>query len=210
MKRVYLTAMAMFATVLFCGSALANLTGSAHDFKAAAWSGNKICDPCHVPHKADITEQNAPLWNHQLTTHSPYQVYSSATLTAPVGQPGGISKLCLSCHDGTVALDSFGGATGSTMLSPNDEGYIGTDLRGGHPISFTYDDALAANDGELYFPTTTSSGLGKTVAVDMLFAGKMECASCHDPHRSDESPDNSPMLKKTNISSALCLTCHNK
>ncbi len=210
MRKLIIGVLVLAVLAIFANGANAKLTGSAHDFTSAAWSGNNICGPCHVPHRADTTEKNAPLWNHKLTTFTPYKVYSSATLTATVGQPGGISKLCLSCHDGTVALDSFGGITGSTKLTSANAGYLGTDLSGSHPISFTYDDALASRDGALYAPTTTNSGLGGTVAVDMLFAGKMECASCHDAHRNDESALAQPLLKRSNLQSALCLTCHSK
>src|SRR5512139_3263798 len=72
----------------------------------------QICQPCHTPHNADSTAQGAPLWNHEVTTAS-FQPYASPTLDASVGQPSGVTKLCLSCHDGTVAIDSFAGQTGS-------------------------------------------------------------------------------------------------
>ena len=35
-----------------------------------------------------------------------YIPYSSSSLQAKPGQPTGTSKLCLSCHDGTIALGS--------------------------------------------------------------------------------------------------------
>jgi hypothetical protein len=100
-----------------------------------------------------------------------------------MGQPSGVSKLCLSCHDGTVAEDSFGGQVGTTFMSGS--ALVGTDLSNDHPISFTYDDTLAGNDGGLYPPSTTNSGLGGTIAADMLFGGSMECGSCHDVHNAD-------------------------
>ena len=80
---------------------------------------------------------------------------------AVVGQPSGASKLCLSCHDGVTALDSFAGATGTTLIGTigTGAGDLTTDLSSSHPISFTYDDALATTDGSLHPPTTTSSGL---------------------------------------------------
>ncbi len=76
-----------------------------------------------------------------------------------------------------------------------------------HPISFTYDAALATSDGELFDPSTISSGLGGTIAADMLFGNKLECASCHDVHNAAGNPD---LLVKANTASALCLTCHDK
>jgi len=74
------------------------------------------------------------------------------------GQPDGVSKLCLSCHDGTVALDSYGGVNGSTIITGS--ALLGTDLSTSHPISMKYDAALASTDGKLWDPTSKDSGLG--------------------------------------------------
>jgi predicted CXXCH cytochrome family protein len=76
-----------------------------------------------------------------------------------------------------------------------------------HPISFTYDDALASADGELEIPSTADSGLGSTIAADMLTSNKVQCSSCHDPHN---AAGVSFLLRKTNQGSQLCLTCHIK
>ncbi|NOX85832.1 MAG: cytochrome c3 family protein [Chlorobi bacterium] len=183
-----------------------NISGSAHDFSSETWNpSGEICIVCHTPHHADISVTDAPLWNHQLSTAT-YTVYSSSTLDATVGQPDGISKLCLSCHDGTVALDNFGGKTNGTTFISGDE-LLGTDLSDDHPISFVYDATLASTDGGLYDPTTTNSGLGGTIDADMLFGTKLECASCHDVHNGSGV---AKLLVKSNAASALCLTCHNK
>ncbi|RMD81165.1 MAG: cytochrome C [Candidatus Dadabacteria bacterium] len=197
------------ASVVGLGArASANIVGSAHDFSSYGWSNGEICVPCHTPHNADTSVAQAPLWNHEVTTAT-YTVYSNAaTLDATVGQPNGISKLCLSCHDGTVAVDAFGGAAGNTFISSIDpDADFGTDLSDDHPISFTYDTALANADGELFDPATTNSGLGGTIQDDMLFSDQLECASCHDVHNVAGNPY---LLVKDNTASALCLTCHDK
>ncbi|MFC2168705.1 cytochrome c3 family protein [Acidobacteriota bacterium] len=185
------------------------ITGSAHDFSGDSWSGGQICIACHTPHNA-LSATDAPLWNHT-ETGATFTQYTSptGTLDATVGQPGGISKLCLSCHDGVTALDSFGGAVGTTMIASvgTGAGDFGTDLSNDHPISFTYDSALAGTDGELHDPATASSGLGGTIADDMLFSGSMECSSCHDVHNAYAF---SNLLILDNGGSALCLTCHDK
>ena len=187
----------------------AQISGSAHDFSSETWSDNEICKPCHTPHNADMTVPDSPLWNHEVTTATFTPYAGSGTLDATdLGQPNGVSRLCLSCHDGTVALDSFGATPSSTeFLAPGDTAYLSSDLRNDHPISFTYDDALAGTDGELYLPSTATSGLGGTIAADMLFSGNLECASCHDVHNATGVPR---LLLKSNAASALCLTCHNK
>ncbi|MFQ5696997.1 MAG: cytochrome c3 family protein [Myxococcota bacterium] len=200
-------AIGVFAIVLTFGygsQSLAAITGTDHDFSTQGFSGGEICVVCHTPHFSDTTVVDAPLWNHELTTQS-FTPYSSATLDAAVGQPQGISKLCLSCHDGSVAVDAFGGKPGGSFFVPPQD-QVGTDLSNDHPISFVFDASLASTDGSLFDPTTKSSGLGGTIDQDMLFSGNLECASCHDVHDSG-FPE---FLVKSNAGSGLCLTCHDK
>jgi len=191
------------------------ITGSAHDFSTQNWAGGRICVACHAPHKSDTTVADAPLWSHALSTAT-YRLYSSATLKATVSQPGGTSKLCLSCHDGTVAVDSFGGATGTTTISSKSN--IGTDLKKSHPIGFTYDRALATTNGSLHDPETKSVTIGTspqiktgTIKAVLLYNGKMECGSCHDVHNTfTVGGTGSGLVKVTQAGSKLCLNCHNK
>ncbi len=188
---------------LGAGEAAAAISGSEHDFSGESWNTTgQVCIVCHTPHNANSGV--TPLWNHA-TTASTFTVYSSPSLNATVGQPSASSKACLSCHDGTVALNSFGGNTGSTMIGGGEN--FGTDLSNDHPISFTYNTALSTTDGGLNDPSTASSGLGGTIDHDLLLASKVECASCHDVHNSTGL---SKLLVKSNASSALCLTCHSK
>lgn len=191
------------------------IAGTKHDFSGRSWAPaeNKICGVCHATHNAK-NEPSAPLWNHQSTGVAAYTLYSSPTFSSQGGltitNPSASSKLCLSCHDGTVALENFGGITTGTNFIPSASrigGVSGSDMSKEHPISFQYTDALAAADGGLRTPTTTNSGLGSSIANDMLFAGKMECASCHDVHNRFNVPH---LLKMSNINSQLCLTCHKK
>ena len=114
-----------------------------HDFSAKTWNttGQQICQPCHTPHGGMATVTSAPLWNHTETTHA-FTLYSSTVSSTYQGGTAtitGVSKLCLSCHDGTVALDSFGGATGTTMLTGST--LVGFDLSNDHPVGFTYNTA---------------------------------------------------------------------
>jgi predicted CXXCH cytochrome family protein len=192
------------------GQVLGVISGSPHDFTGKSWNpGDELCQPCHTPHDADTTALGSPLWNHELTAAS-FTLYASGTLDATdVGQPDGISKLCLSCHDGTVALDSFGGATGSNfILAPYLVG-DGADLTGEHPISFTYNTGLADADGELVYPETAMSGLGGTIQADLLVGDQLGCFSCHDVHDTQAVADGH-LLVKDNTGSELCLTCHIK
>ncbi len=181
------------------------IAGSAHDFSPETWNASgEICIVCHTPHNA-VTLSDAPLWNHELTTQT-FTLYASPTLNATMAQPTGSSKLCLSCHDGTVALENFGGTTGGTNFVTGNA-LVGIDISDDHPISFTYDAALATADGGLFDPTTASSGLGGTINDDLLLGGQLQCASCHDVHN---GAGIAFLLRMNNAASNLCLTCHNK
>ena len=185
-----------------------SIANSAHDFSGDSWNpSGETCITCHTPHNADIGVTDAPLWNHEVT-QATFTVYSSTTLDATTGQPTGVSKLCLSCHDGTVAIDNYGGKTNGTNTIGSGES-IGTDLSGEHPVSFTYDATLATSDGELFDPTSVNSGLGSTIDSDLLVGNKMECSSCHDVHNTI-AVANTKLLVKSNVASALCFTCHDK
>lgn len=194
--------------IMFTQTASATIKGSAHDFSALDPS-QQLCIFCHTPHNADTTVTDAPLWNHAVTNRT-YQLYNSPTMDATVSQPSGSSKLCLSCHDGTVAVDSYGGRAGIIFLGGDIA--IGADeLSNDHPISFTYDDALAARDGELFSPSSSPSGLGSTIAEDLLFNYQLECGSCHDVHNGPAAAAvNDSLLVITQAQSQLCLTCHDK
>ena len=205
-KKLLLSAVIMVSFLFSMVVSAQGIVGSAHDFSGAGWNTTgEICIVCHTPHNADTTVTDSPLWNHEVTT-STFTLYSSSTLNATPGQPDGRSKLCLSCHDGTVALDSFGGVTTGTNYITGNANF-GTDLSNDHPISITYDTALATTDGGLHDPAITNSGLGSTIANDMLFGNKVECSSCHEVHNAYGI---NKLLIKSNAGSQLCLTCHNK
>ena len=198
-----------FAMLLGMSAMAQNITGSAHDFSGDAWnSSGEICIVCHTPHNADITVSDAALWNHDIDNTTTYTLYSTTTLTATdLAQPSGVSKLCLSCHDGTVALDNFGGTTTGTNYVTGAFN-VDTDLSDDHPVSFTYDSALASADGGLNDPSVDTTSLGGTIAADLLVGGtELECSSCHDVHN---AYGNSSLLVIANTTSALCLTCHDK
>jgi len=195
-------------------------------------ANTEVCVYCHTPHGADTTVA-APLWNRAVnTTANAYTMYSSPTLDGTIdAQPTGVSLACLSCHDGTIAFDALrnlpgsGGFSGSpatdgtrtswTFAGTPDKKMpaggitnLGTDLSNDHPISIDYASAKSpsATDGTnsnvgFYQPTGDTFGNGVR-----LYSGKVQCASCHDPHRSNTNT----FLRVANDGSALCLTCHKK
>ena len=137
----------------------------------------QVCVFCHTPHGS--TAGLTPLWNRRLSANDgAYTRYSSSTLDAQViqnqlSQPNGTSKLCLSCHDGSIAIGNVnvlngtrstgttaniamtGTAADGTMppgASGETSGFtrrIGADLTNDHPISFDFTDQVSVRDGEL-------------------------------------------------------------
>lgn len=212
------TAIAQTATI-------GTIVGSKHDFSATGTSDfagttTQVCVYCHAPHASTTS---TPLWNHTVSGVTSYDMYSSPTLNADMAgvQPGNTSKLCLSCHDGTVAIDSFGGNTAPTGVkfslnsSKNLGGVGGKDLTNDHPIGFAYNATLVGKDPGLADPVAKSVTIGTantgTIATKMLIAGQMECASCHDVHNSTAGTAQADkLLRITSAGSALCLACHNK
>jgi len=161
-------------------------SGTERDAKSAPGGTSEICVFCHTPHGASSAGATfkAPLWNRNLDYQAgrTYQLYDQVwsfsfegVLNDAAGQrPTGYSRLCLSCHDGTVALGNLMNAPGSggyqgrvTMtgnLGPGgtipqgsgdltgDTRRLGLDLRNDHPISFAFDQALVLQDQELVNP----------------------------------------------------------
>ena len=198
---------------LWASAAFGGVAGSVHD--ASVWFGSdQVCNNCHTPHNA---RAQGPLWNHA-TTVATFTLYTSSTLNAVASQPGTVSKLCLSCHDGTLGINDFGGSwtgPGGIGFVPGDRAYIGTDLRNDHPVGFTYDTALATADGQLADPATKTVTIGSaksktgTIAATLLYQGKVECASCHDVHNI-YTVGATGLVKVSMSGSSLCLQCHTK
>ncbi len=166
-----------------------------------AESESEICIFCHTPHSKSPRQ---PLWNRP-DPGGYYTLYTSSTLQAIPGQPDGASLLCLSCHDGTIALgavlsrdEPIAFAGGITTMPPGNTN-LTTDLSDDHPISFVYDLALASSDGELVDPATLTGPV-------QLENERLQCNSCHDPHH-DIYGD---FLVAPSKYSELCLYCHQK
>ena len=174
-----------------------------------SYAGYGICSSCHTAHNAYDTD--TPLWSHDTTTAT-FSLYTSPTLDNAITQPQGVSKACLSCHDGTVAVNAVHGSiitnnfTGGPVSGPvnlvaGDHGYIGTDLTNDHPISVEYNTAL-------------DPGLNPEAVVDaagfVLYGTgtrTVECGSCHDPHA---GPPVHLFLRAYTGYQTNCLICHNK
>lgn len=215
-----------------------------HDFSAGSALrntdsdiGGQTCVFCHTPHNGAVA---VPLWNRSNTTTS-YQVYTSSTMDAAsptaAAIQSSISGACLSCHDGSIAIDvltnlrgaahaasvaftrqatakgTYGSSgTGQNNIMTGGTPFLGNDLRNDHPITIIYETSRAATPGEFVTQTITGAkiSVGATNPLP-LYGGAtatatVECASCHNPHNNV----NGGFLRKSNVGSALCLTCHIK
>lgn len=193
--------------------ALADIVGSAHDFSSSSWAGGEICKPCHAPHGGD--SEIGFLWAHTMSTQT-YTLYGGGTSSA-----GGeleldqFSRMCLSCHDGTVALNNFhnGGGPPIFISAANNVAENG-DLADDHPIGLTAVYPIQGND-EFNMPSSSPSGFlgfggGFFPEVPLFpFNGEqvVSCSSCHTPHAVAGVPH---LLRISNAGSDLCLTCHIK
>ena len=135
-----------------------------------------------------------------------------------------MTLLCLSGHDGSITdaawyqkTAGMGGDNNgfAISISPPNVGEDGTvGLQNDHPVDFVYSVNLATADGGLksptegagqrfaYVPASSPLPLFKDTAQDV--SGRVECATCHNPHNST----NDPFLRIANTASALCLACH--
>jgi predicted CXXCH cytochrome family protein len=200
---------------------------------------NRICIFCHAPHNTMNSAQAAgagityfPLWNLGITV-SNYEMYTPGTdipsNTSHQSQakayfdatgatrPGSVSRLCLSCHDGTVSTNSYGMWNGASSQGANNNniknhaqpefligGAAGNNLSNHHPIGFPYANA-AGVDNEI---AQTTASMGLLTIGDLLWQGNMECTTCHDVHNSKNTGEKFLWISDAN--SAFCGTCHLK
>lgn len=189
------------------------------------------CVYCHIPPEQKLgdstTQGGIQGWNRFVPATNAYQVYDSRTLDNKVKTPSAISLLCLSCHDGTMAVDmtvfkphSFksqedtalhlriNGANDLMSCGKCHDGkvahsieikHLDTDLRNDHPISMNYAGANPKDPD--YWPPDNAYGFNNGVK---LYEGRVECASCHNVH----NPDIGLLLRAS--SDRLCETCHIK
>jgi len=200
----------------------------------------QTCVFCHTPHGAS---NSIPLWNRSAPTGAGYQLYTSSTSTVtatPADVVAGVSGACMSCHDGSIAMDvllnvngvafnptplgvnftrqagakaTYGAiAPGTNNRMTGGLPFIGTDLRNDHPVAITYEIARAAAPSE--YITQTINGVRITVGTTNplpLFGSST--ATARVECASCHNAHNNTLgsfLRKSNSGSAICLSCHIK
>ena len=200
-KYLWMLTLAALASIAAADERILN---SKHDLSRSgpgpvrATGESEVCIFCHAPHN---TSPAAPLWNR----HNPqlyYRVYSSSTTDARIDQPTGTSKMCLSCHDGTIApglvLSRPNPIPMTHPTMPAGRSDLTTDLSDDHPIGLRFDRQLTARDPQLRLPGSVDQ------RIKLGPRGELECVACHDPHNNQFGD----FLRIPMREGALCNTCH--
>ncbi|MDQ1337291.1 MAG: hypothetical protein QG617_258, partial [Campylobacterota bacterium] len=230
----------LFAISLFLLTLNSGIINTNHNLSTTgsgsikASSEQEICIFCHTPHHT--RPQGTPLWNRSMPA-SAYTMYDSeylrrfnypmpTALGSDNGTPGAISRQCLSCHDGTVAVGSvyivrgtilgetlidMVGLTAGMMTSAN-TGYIGTDLSVHHPVGIQYSTTPTVSFGvgtrNMELKATPDSPIK---LYDYSGTKYVECSSCHDPHKENAKflhVDSGANHAQNAVTT--CTACHSK
>lgn len=244
MRRVLIGAALVVLVGAVSASAQSTVAFGPHDFSAGSAIRNtdasingQTCVFCHTPHLGSVS---VPLWNRNSLT-STYQVYASSTMDAAAPTSAqiqsAVSGACMSCHDGSIAIDVLANlagvahtasvaftrqttakatyaasGTGTNNILAGGSPYLGTDLRNDHPITIVYETARAATPAEFVAQTITGTKItvGTTEPLPLYGASTATATvECASCH----NPHNNSrgmFLRKSNAGSALCLTCHIK
>jgi predicted CXXCH cytochrome family protein len=206
---------------------------------------SRICIYCHAPHNTyRLSTANGgldgsgpqaaddfnylPLWNHTLQDNLAYNMYyngpgapgsgpkAAQSIVDFPGVPGSTSLLCLSCHDGSVAVNSYGNVYQPTRSQSNGVGFmnpvyqvgVNLNLQNHHPIGFDYE-AVQGADPEIRI-SDTELLTGDPVKNHLYGEANtlMECGTCHSVHNTGNQGES--LLWRSDYQSELCLTCHAK
>ena len=233
--------LAMVLVVAFAGLTMAQVLNSSHDLSIGSGGPSQsnteqMCVFCHTPHDAIVVGTVvAPLWNHELPTAAvTYPIYGQAESATMSVSPAALSAaaptvsiLCMSCHEGTIAVSSL-------FNDPNDIGVdptmvpganmtaggllqnspaLGNDLTNDHPVNFNYE-LLAIAEPTAFQPVTPGAPntvVNGAITLPLFAEGTgggnpdmgIQCATCHDPH---DGPND--FMRGSMADSALCTACH--
>jgi hypothetical protein len=199
-----LAAITAIGCLTAAGSAFAGIpaatgvNGSLHDMTrvvpATSDSMGRVCVYCHTPHHA-VTKNPAglplPLWNHTIASDD--AAFSPYVWATPNNSNGGAfdivdplagpSRICMSCHDGSIAVDehgpAFAQAGGTTAAQINDtkdglgRANLTKDLSITHPIGFDYN-AIAAYRNARVGGGPLGTGVKEIVTSDNGYATALQ------------------------------------
>ncbi len=229
MKRILILVVLILVLPILVNNLYSGVVGSKHDLgigglmidKSQGGSAeDRVCVFCHTPHGASTVDE--PLWNRTNSTAGAYGTYNSssfdgAATIADIFPGPNASMQCMSCHDGTVAVNSlinpsneFGTPTmgsGTELdnlgMLTNSGSSLGATLTDDHPVNFNYWTAYVDEGGA----GVSELKIGDPAITNLLSGGtNVQCSSCHDVH--DDTFDAFLTIDPT--SSQLCTTCHDK
>ena len=162
----------------------------------------------------------AGLWENAVGVETTYILYNArnrVTYGNNYVGPDVVSKLCLSCHDGTVASDGgMGGRNRTHGFSVSRSIGESGDLTNDHPVGVRYPGLSA--DGRFWTPqvewndptspTFSADGIDGAAGVQLIRlpdgSKGVGCTSCHHPHNNRLG-----YFRRTSMRySFLCLKCH--
>jgi predicted CXXCH cytochrome family protein len=180
------------------GSHDLSMSGTSH----IQGSMSAACLYCHVPHSG---QGKAALWGQSYSSQI-YSTYVSGTAQNTTVQPtlGDSSSMCLSCHDGTVAVGQVT-PYGPYIMHGTFPNTMGSQLQGSHPFSLQ----LPLKDAASLVSSLTANGKTNdpTNSVNLI-KGNIECTSCHNPHIQSVDKASPNFLVRDNAKGAICLACH--
>lgn len=251
MKRFLIFAMVIGLSITMSASAFAGIQATRHNLSSNRTGGapttsgsggttvystdqDQLCVWCHTPHAA-VSGQGVPLWNKTITTATFTTYGTTIAGTAKATGINNMSKVCLTCHDGTLAINIVLNAPGSGgyVVAGNQIGawqglaagnkmvsgvasYIGVDLTDDHPISIYYSapsPTFADNPASLRSNTVSARGIDTAWITrsksDTSIAGQLVYGyiECVSCH-DPHSSTNATFLRGTTTGSKICLTCH--
>ncbi|NPA16109.1 MAG: cytochrome C [Aquificae bacterium] len=200
-----------------------------------ATSETEICVFCHIPHHE---REGTPLWNRKMpvTTYTLYDSEFIRRINYPEplqpstteGQPGIVSRQCLSCHDGTVAIGAVyivrGTELGDTMiidvqnvasggtLPTTLRTYVGTNLSIHHPVAIEYNPNISKTFGDGSVKTVELKNPPSQPIKLYDYGGTqyVECTSCHDPHKQNKQFLRVDVGNLAQDFNQTCISCHEK
>ena len=181
-----------------------------------------ICAYCHTPHGGPSWQGSPrlPLWNRDRPDGAYRMPLWDIDRMIQDATPSDRSRICLSCHQGTIGLDMItnlpntytGPSAANQTIDTCEDCHSGgspaggiswegvwfpEDLRKQHPFSVLYDPNRR--------PGAFKAASGGKVSGLPLWNGKVECQTCHEPH----SEQNRYFLRQPNVNGSFCLLCHN-
>lgn len=235
MKRVLF----LLTASAFVLSAAGNIVSTKHNLSASSTAygttapsaETQLCKFCHTPHGAATATGTgdalkfAPLWGHNSTIRADFGTPTNAN-------GAGSTFACLSCHDGSVAINNNSNVNtsdgdiaklGALTVGTATNGIDMWDASGmminkkqnaeaTHPVNVDY--TTYETKGYLVDHTTWVAGTPQPRLFNMDGGTDkyVQCSSCHTVHGDavNNGPEYQPLLRVKITGSALCLSCHKK